>query len=954
MSLNNDKEFRFIFEDNSELCVPKEYIFEISQTFYIKNINNNDQNIIKMPKHIKQKDLDNFVKLFQKYIFRLREFNFDVSFVSLQLLLEGYSTNISKFIQISEFFESYNFSTLLIKDCLLSDRRDNDNMDNNHKMNIENSIIFLDLSYNKLKEINSKDNICSKNISINFDTELETAWLDLFIKSLEMIGNNLRYFFINDKDDNFTNNKLWNFDKKIIDELYEKFFLNLIIRNYIIISNEIELDSNLNQNYIDLKELDKIINFLIKKRNQNDFFGLLSNEYMKIISEENINELNSLPNPTFILKININEIDTFYEEYTINNSFNMNDSMKLKIIVYYKKNEDSFHVALKLSKDKNNKTIKNFDIITYLSLVLVEEIGSKQINVKSLYNNKSMYEILKITNFKKIITTKNHKIGISAGNEYLTLKLFLKPCFIHTMLCNYLFYNLENLYNNKNVTNLSKNLLSIIIKKKQLIKNEENNSCKDNKELKTNNYDKIVTCLINWLNDEINIGEDLSEIIKNITWDNVSLSLIFEFLIKYSIHIISDDIEFIFSKSLCKILKQFEGDIGLLSKEIIHSLISASKKLNFISIFCENKKIKKFNLYEMMNKRRNISFQLDKKNSGHKDKHYKIINKDINRDKNKKKYKDLNKDFNNNFNTEKIQDELTIISKDLSISKDKDNSKKIKNDEHKLKRKIKIGNNNSPIENKFLSSYKNKNNISFINNSDIYYNNYFSNCSNNFNINIYKPNKSNNNIKNLKINLSQNKKKPIISQIKIKPNNNIHCIKPNNNTNNKSKKISFKPNTPDSCSNRMKNKLIKFNTNKFMNKTINFKNTKNLDKQLIKEKLDRSINKSNKSNKSNKNKCNFSEIRNKTSINERNSHINYKKYSQKKKIDESIENDTSKKDKNKTHISLLNELLKYNKKEKKTNKLEIKRNNYNMLSNIKKQNLTLINFENKSTKENIQ
>ena len=919
MTLNNDEEFKFIFEDNSELLVPKNQIIEISPTFYFKNINNNDQNIIKMPAFVKHDDLDNFINIFQKYISRLRQFNFDESFISIKILLEGNSIKITKLIELSELFENNSFSIILIKDCILSEKKENEDVDENHTMNINNVIILLHLSYNKLKEINNKDKTNFLNNSQennnNIEVELETTWLDLFIKSLEMIGNNLNYYFENDIGDKITSNKLWSFDKKIIDELYEKYSLNLISNNYIINGNEKEIelnDSNIKQNKIDLKKLNKIIDFLIQKRNQSDFFSLLSNEFMRIISEENINEINSLPNPTFILKININDINNYYEEYPINNSFNINDTTKLVIVVYYKKNDDSFNVSLKLSKDKNDKTMTSFDIITFLSLALVEEINNRQINVKSLTNNKSMYEILKINNFKKIIS-KNDKIGSSSGNEYFTLKLFLKPCFIYTMLCNYLFYNIENLYTNKNICKLSKNLLSIIIKKKQLLKNDDNSSYKEDAQL--NNVDKIVMCLINWLNDEVNVGEDISEIIKSIKWDNVSLPLIFEFLIKYAIHIISDDIEYIFTNSLAKILKHFELDLSILSKEIIHSLLLSSKKMNYISMFCENKKMKKFHLYEIMNKKRNISLQNDKKNENNAS--------------------SLANSINN-------KNEISTISNNQNSTKDGHEIKKI---DTKPKNKIKIGINNSSIETKYLSH--NKNNISFINNnSDIYYNNYFTNCHNNFNINIYKANKPNND--KMKKNYSQiNKKKVIISQIKIRKDNNTkyeiykkNNIKINNRVNKSSSNKKNISNSPDSYSPEMKERLNKINSNNILNKTINYKNlNNNLDKKLIKDKCDR-----NKNNKINKNKFNSSDIRNKTCINPGHSYLNYKKNYQQKNANEYLGKASNKKDKNKTQISLLNELLNFNKKNKKENNSAIK---INQSVNIKKQNLTQIHFDNK-------
>ena len=35
--------------------------------------------------------------------------------------------------------------------------------------------------------------------------------------------------------------------------------------------------------------------------------------------------------------------------------------------------------------------------------------------------------------------------------------------------------------------------------------------------------DKVVLCLLNWLDNEINIKEDISEIVENIPWDIISL-----------------------------------------------------------------------------------------------------------------------------------------------------------------------------------------------------------------------------------------------------------------------------------------------------------------------------------------------------------------------------------------------------------------------------------------------
>ena len=87
-----------------------------------------------------------------------------------------------------------------------------------------------------MREINNNK---SKTKDINNEEDLENIWLELFMKTLDIIGKNLNYFFnsryiFND----YTHNQLWSLDKKIIDELYEKYSYNLIAKNYIVSTHE--------------------------------------------------------------------------------------------------------------------------------------------------------------------------------------------------------------------------------------------------------------------------------------------------------------------------------------------------------------------------------------------------------------------------------------------------------------------------------------------------------------------------------------------------------------------------------------------------------------------------------------------------------------------------------------------------------------------------------------------
>ena len=810
--MSSKEYFEFTFEDNRRYKIPKQDFIEISPNLYSKIIKSNDS-IIYMPKYIKYNDFDDFNAIYQNYISRLRQFNQEQSFISINLLIKNFRTNIAQLIQISEFFENSSFSKLLIKDCILGKSKEKGNNNISHSLNMNNSITLLNLSYDKLREINYINMSKSKNI--NIEEDLENTWLELFMKALDIIGLNLDHFFNNKylKND-FSHNKLWSLDKKIIDEIYEKFSFNLISNNYKVGKNVKKLfDLNSLEKKIDIIDIDvleEIVKFLMQKRNQKDFFYLLSNEYLRIISEENINELYNLPNPTFILKININEIDDYYEEYSLNNLFSLNDNFKIILIVYYKKNEDSFNVSIKLSK--NNKNIKLFfDILTFLSLAIIDELNNKQINVKSLSFNKSQYEIFKLTNFKKNINNK-YINNTSEKNDYFTFKLFLKPCYIYILLSNYLYFNLENLNDNENITKLNKNLLSIIISKYYLNKKEELNS--------NNNCDIIVEFLINWLNDEINIVEDISDIIKNIIWENVSLSKIFEFFIKYSTNFSQDDIEYIFSKSLLKILKRFNGDIEVLSKELIKSMIISSNKINYISLFSENQKTKKFNLFELMSQRRYNNSELNSKNI-------------------EKKYKTTN----NSLQISIDKKEKIFFHKNRSISKNNSNYKKAALTN---KREIKTSNIRSPINLKEHISFNNMNKKEIqTNTNNICYNNYFSNYNNNYNINIRLDNKFKKvdipksiNVRTITKNKKEkkNNKNEIISRNKKSKVNDIN-LSSISTIKKKEQNLSY-INTFN-----LKKKLENFNQKNYMNKTINIKNLKQLQNKIMNKQKNMSINK---------------------------------------------------------------------------------------------------------------
>ena len=562
---NLEENFIFVFHDGREIILTPNDILEISPSFYYKSINKNSNNIkIKIPTEINAEDLTSFVDVYKKGTITFNDNN-------INYLEEN--AKMTKFLLLSEFFENDSLSIALIKDYFLK----------GEKVNFENCLILLKISYKKLNDIN--------NNNYNNIEDIDNIWFELFLKSLEITGENLLTYF-KDKNSNFEDNQISFFEKKIIDEIFEKFAKNLINNNYIITEENSNLQSikennnNNNEiNKINLSDLEYCINYLQSNRGKKNFFDLLTNEYMKICSEDNIKEINNLPNPTFLLKLNINDLETYYEEFSVDNELDIKNEKKIIIVVFYRKIDDSLNVCFKLENNNKNSYInQGFNIITFLSSVIIDELCIKQINTKSITNNKSMISIFKMNNFSKNLDERKNEF------DYLTIKIFLKPCYVHSILCSYLINNFNNLYYDPKITKISKQFLILILRNKNL------------------NYlvsaDNIATAILNWLDDDINIREDISDIIESVNWEKVSFVFILEFIIKHSKIITDLDMQKIFINAFINKTvfflndennqQQFKNFIEKITKE----LFSASNKLNYVKIFCDNKKLNKISNFE--------------------------------------------------------------------------------------------------------------------------------------------------------------------------------------------------------------------------------------------------------------------------------------------------------------------------------------------------------------------
>ena len=717
--------------------------------------------------------------------------------------IEDYTTDcLIGLLKICDYFRNDNIAKQIVKDLIIN------------KISEENCLDFLIYSYNKL-------NIQTNEMEHEFDTNI---YFELFYKCLEIVEKNENILLKQYK-------KIKKVDKKLIDEILQKTFSHLIFGNYImietetnysLISNEIEPENYFetgnyktnitnnnakkkSTNFITFQSLQYLIDLLYDIYHTNNFFDLLTLEYMQVFSSDSINELSQSPNPTFQVIIPIDEYKNYYEEYPIDLIIN---NKCIIFVLFYKLSDDSFNVCIKFGDNPNKKvkTYENnnvhtysssiddnfcFKIFTFLSIVSISKNNhskalSTQTNLKSLSNNKSMHVIFKLNNFSSLLNkyfirftnTNNNFNSISYSSSYddsFTIIIKLKLCNIYSILTSYLLKNFSVLSNDDNIKKLNKQLLLLILKNKYINKKSEND---------------LVKCLNKWLNDEINLKEDITELFDVIQWEKVDDEFIFEFLIKYS-HMITGNVSYenIF-------IRAFQNKYNNISTIpiLISNFLKSTQNIEYGTLFTNMKKNEKFNhaYMSMNNQIKSNDLIINISHSSNNLSNQKSLNQNNNQNSNNNNIKtnNINKNINNN--------ELNHLGYNNNITINLNNKKYYHSSSKKIRRKQFIKNTlttdkqstnatNEPIEKTQLINFLLKHNIESNSNK---------NESNNIE-SIKNYNKKNNkNITN-KIIYSRNEQKINNSFInnsnKINDynynysyNNNINNVKKINNTHNKS------------------------------------------------------------------------------------------------------------------------------------------------------------------------
>ena len=664
---------KFIFESKEELVFDKN-IFSLIQPelhnnnkLNIKTIKNNSVELF-IPKNISKDDISLFLELI-KNLFNKDNYNNKSN--------EEEKMDVNKILSllnISDLFESEYFNVRFIKDILLKTAYNDIVID----------VIYY--SYKKLCYYSEKNE------------EINNVYFDLFYQSLENISKNEQIVF-NNLD------KIKILDKKIIDEIIEKTFKNLIYENTILIEDEEDFEKiksefeeiSDNLHMIKLQQFNELIKFLMEINRKKNFFELITSEYAFLLSKESILELKRLPHPSLQVDIHFSDYSFYCQEFPLDIILN---HKKIVLIVSYKSEDHSFNINLKLlnSRKNNNKNLNSileidkiseekyiednscFKIFTFLTHVMITKGPEKvtiatQNNLLSLSDCKTVYNILKISNFDNEL--RNFLIR-EPEKEYFSVIVHIKLCYKYSALASYLFRQFHIYYRDPNICKISKQLLILIL---------------ENKFLKINKNNDIIESILLWLEDEMNIKEDISNVFEMIKWEYVDETLMIELIIKYS-HIISGN------KNLEKMFitafeKKYNNSTAV--GNILKSLFSAGLKIDYIKLFTEmkksqkNNKIYKYfhseskfknNIYEYNNENNS---SLSKDSSSFKEGIQQILNESIKKENKKIK----NFTFNNSIND--------IDEENLKKNNDNDNNKK-KNQNNEKNDKNK--NSNIKVKNK--------------------------------------------------------------------------------------------------------------------------------------------------------------------------------------------------------------------------------------------------------------
>ena len=693
-------QIQFSFYNKESIDYDYNLIYSINPKIILtkSKINESGKYIISLPQIIKKDDLVEFLLLYMKNNkfedsanFFNESRNKFISLINdkdkfeslLEMLIffnnETYTNFLINNIFIPELkkekiIKYLLFSYRLIKlnkndDCEISSSYMNlfnlclDKIENDEKYIINNYVHLKILGKEKIRKIIDKIfyNLIYSNCLLNLDEESDDESLDIVVSDEDSNMNETSIL-----NENNNNEIVWN---KFNEDSEENF--GICYNNNGINRSFTSLKKN-NSHILNIKDYRKLITILMDISNNHNIYELLSYEYINILSQEKIYDLNGYGKKNFFQKKiylnNIKNNNLIYEEIPLDIIIN---NKTVFFVIFFQPFERAINVCIKLKDNKipgDNKLFKHLDdgdycfkLFTFYITVQISKghnifSNKKHSTVISLTNNKSMYNIFKSSINNEFPLDKYNNEG---SEQYFMIKSEIKICSIYTAIISYLLQDFNSFYKDEHLSKISKQLFILIMNNKYLDKKNSND---------------IVNSILIWLNDDVNIKEDITEIFYNINWESVDEALIFELMVKYAHFIINNEsLQIMFSK----IFEEKYGG-GEMIKNLINNILSASKKINYEQIFTQMKRNVKFNnafinhnSYYVMNNNyinneksgNNVDGGLNNKQKS--ESKYQNNNNSINNEKNIVIRKNKSNDYkfikgNNNIKNKNIKDNKNI------------------------------------------------------------------------------------------------------------------------------------------------------------------------------------------------------------------------------------------------------------------------------------------------------
>ena len=680
--LNLDKlRFYFIKSNTFSIAYPVSVFLELSPHKFAP-LQSKGNLLLTLPSFCNETNINDFLFITKN---GLREYE-DRPMLNIKYMLS--------LLKVSEYFENDNVSLNIINLLLKGGYK--------KCFNINEVVLGLELSLQKMK-YNTYHKVQSDNL-----------WFELFYFCLEKTGKNV-VFFIDKYNVLFKKY----FDADVNEEILLKCSQQLILGNYIIahsdhaqsfasgtinyednemiqnenlffeIESKPKLQSDVNTyankellnsndegscvasgnaakkaipNFITIHNLDKFISICYDVYNVYNFFELLTLQTQCLYSTEAVAAMQMHSVPTLLVKLHSISIpNNYYEEYNVDIS--VNNNKQIICVIVYKESEDSLNVYLKLCGENNddNCCFKIFSMFTIVELLLPNKVMPTQSVAQCLLLRKETLTYLTNNkNMNLIYTIHNYKTNIK--QPYLGIKIHFKLCYLHSVLVSYFLQNFEVIAKDAQVKRVSKELLFLVIKKKYI----------NNK-----NHDDIIKALSLWLEDKLNLKEDITDIVNVIQWQYVSKALLLEFVVKYSV-LISKEV-------LYEIIKEIVNDLQY--SEVIKMLFDiAVVKINYPYLLYQSSQydVKQYmsyiNVLKLKNQEMNYS-RNNNNNNNNNNKHFRINLGDDNDDLH------LLSSCNNNHNGE-TSDEIKHVKYKLTLDNNECNNNHYNTPTH-VKRKSK-------------------------------------------------------------------------------------------------------------------------------------------------------------------------------------------------------------------------------------------------------------------------